>query len=349
MEWSEKEDQIKKEKPTTNNFSRKKYNEISIEQNKSFSEKEGQKDVENVENIDKKLRQIMSTFEKTPEENSENIKILLSCADLNYTNSNYNDSSILMNCCEKGEPLLVNLLLDGKYYTKKKKPKEIDLFLVDKNNENILHYLFNNIFENNSIEIFEKIMVYATNNNENKNKLELLTKEDKNGITPLNILLRKGWYNILKIYFNYFEYKPHIIKSNKNNYIHCAIEGKNIKCLKLILKHCNYDELHQQDSDGLNPTLYAKEKEYNYMSELIKQFQNNYNDEEFKNLLLLPKVDTNEIIKLFMEKKYSDTLKYLLKYKISQIINTNANNKYSNTNIPFEWNSLLTKRYDIFN
>ena len=348
MEWSEKEDQIKKEKPAINNFSLKKYNEISKEQIKNIFKEEGQIDFEK---IDKELRQIMSTFEKKPEQNTEIVKNLFSLADLNYINSKYNDSNILMNCCEKGEPLLVNLLLDGKYYTKKKKPIEIDLFKVDKNNENILHYLFNkNEFENNSIEIFEKIMVYATNNNKNKNKLELLTKEDKNGITPLVIVLRKGWYNILKIYFNYFEYKPHIIKSNKNNYIHCAIEGKNIKCLKLILKHCNYDELNQQNSDGLNPTLYAKEKECNYMSELIKQFQNNYyNNEEFKNLLLLPKIDTNEIIKLFMEKKYSDTLKYLLKYKISQIINTNANNKYSNTNIPFEWNSLLTKRYDIFN
>lgn len=83
------------------------------------------------------------------------------------------------------------------------------------------------------------------------------------------------------------------------------------------------------------------------MSELIKEFQNNYNNEEFKNILMLPKIDSNDIIKLFVDKNYSDVQKYLYKYKINQSINVNVNNKYSN--ISFEWNSLLTKRLDAFN
>ena len=338
-EWSDKEDQAKKDKTALNNCLL-----ADIEQIKFLFKEENQIAVEL---IDKLLRQIMSNYEKRPEQNMEIIRELLLHADLNFINSQYNDSNILMNFCEKGEPLLVNMLLDGKYYnTKKKKQTELDLFKFDKNNENFLHYLFNNN-EFETDEIFESIMIYATNNTKNKNKLELLTKEDKNGITPLVIILRKGWYKNLKIYFKYFEYKPHIIKSSRNNYIHCAIEGKNIKCLKLILKHCSLEELNQQNNDGLNPNSYAKEKKYNYMSELIKQFQNDFNNEELKNLLLLPRIDTDEIIQLFMDKNYSDTQKYLSKYKINQSISTNMDNKYSN--IAYEWNSLLAKRYDIFN
>ena len=227
-EWSDKEDQAKKDKTAL---------------------------IQTAVDIDEMLRQLISNYEKRPEQNMEIIGGLLPQADLNFINSQYNDSNILMIFCEKGEPLLVNMLLDGKYYnnnTKKKKQTELDLFKFDKNNENFLHYLFNNN-EFETDEIFESIMIYATNNTKNKNKLELLTKEDKNGITPLVIILRKGWYNNLKIYFKYFEYKPHIIKSSRNNYIHCAIEGKNIKCLKLILKHCSLEELNQQNNEGLNP------------------------------------------------------------------------------------------------
>jgi len=340
-EWSEKEDQIKKEdekviiyKQLWNLFDDgdKNKNQINILLNKI-----------GVEVIDYFLRTDVEKYEIEPEKNIKMLEELFSHADLNYINSNYNDTNILMSCCEKGEPLLIDLLLEEKYYTKK-----IDLFKVDKNNENILHYLFNrNVFDVDIDKIFEKIMIYANSNNKNKNRVELLTKEDKNGITPLVIILRKGWCNILKIYFKYFEYKPHIIKSNKNNYIHCAIDGGNIKCLISILNHCTLEELNQTNSNGLTPSAYAKEKKYFYMSELIKEFQNNYNNEEFKNILMLPKIDSNDIIKLFVDKNYSDVQKYLYKYKINQSINVNVNNKYSN--ISFEWNSLLTKRLDAFN
>ena len=341
-DWSDKEDQIKKESEKEE----VKTSDVNIDQIKNILQEDNNQNYEiPKETIDNILRKIIFKFEINPEQKREVLKQFSTIADLNYMNSKYNDSNILMFCCEKGEPEIIDSLLDEK--SSKKKSKEIDLFKVDKNKENILHYLFNNgPFEYDIIEIFENIMLYATNNIKNKNKIELLTKEDKNGITPLVIILRKGWYNILKIYFKYFEYKPHIIKSNKNNYIHCAIEGNNIKCLKLILNYCSYEELNQVNSNNLTPLAYCKEKKYNLMHELIKQFQNSFNNEEIKNVILLPKNDINPIINLFIDKKFSDVQNYLSKYKIEQTINLNINNKYSN--ISLEWNSLLAKRYDIF-
>ena len=101
---------------------------------------------------------------------------------------------------------------------------------MDKNNNNILHYLFNHPFEQDIELNFEKIMNYmSTNNQMNKKNLEILSQENKDGITPLMMLLKNGWYKSLISYFKYFEYKPHINSKNKNNNLHCAIDGGNIK------------------------------------------------------------------------------------------------------------------------
>ena len=235
------------------------------------------------------------------------------------------------------------------FIKKKKKLEEIDLFKVDKNNSNILHHLFK---QKNEFEIeknFGKIMNYCIDNNKkNKMKLSLLTKENNNGITPLNMLLKKGWYKTLVLYFKYFDYEPHIIQSTKNNNIHCAIEGGEIKCLKLILNYCTPEELTQTNINNLTPLNYAKEKKYFYMAELIRQFINNSNNGEFRNILLLPKMDTDELINYFSEKDFSEVQKYLSKYKIVQIINnSNANTK--NINLAYEWNILLTKSLELLN
>ena len=313
---------------------------------KNFFENDIEIETENIDNL---IRKKIEKFEFKPEINTDILEELFLHADLNYTNSNFNDSNLIMDCCEKAEPSLINLLLDEKIHKRKKKLIEIDLFKVDKNNSNILHYLFNQPFETDIEANFEKIMNYYQNNNKKSQiKLDSLKKEDKNGITPLTILLKKGWYNTLVIYFKYFDYEPHIILSTKNNNIHCAIEGGNIKCLKLVLDHCSSEELNQTNINNLTPLNYAKEKKYYYMAELIRQLTNNSNNKEFKHILLLPKLDTDEIINFFSDNDFSEVQKYLSKYKITQIIN-NSNINTKNVNLSYEWNCLLTKNLEILN
>ena len=347
---SEKEDQKKKniDKESLNeNFLKLSYDtDLNRDKIKFFFENDNEIEIEN---IDKLIRKKIEKFELKPETNTDILEELFLHADLNYTSPDNNDSNLIMDCCEKAEPEIINLFLNEKFHKRKKKLMEIDLFKVDKNNSNILHYLFNQPLETD-IEIdFEKIMnYYQTRNKKSKMKLDSLKNEDKNGITPLVMLLKKGWYNTLVKYFKYFDYEPHIILSNKNNNIHCAIEGGNIKCLKLILNYCSLDELNQTNINNLTPFNYAKEKKYFYMAEIIKQFTSNSTNEEFKHMLLLPKMDVDELIIYFSENDFTEVQKYLTKYKISQVIN-NSNINTKNINISYEWNCLLTKNLELLN
>ena len=346
---SEKVDQKKKsiDKETLNENFLKLSNDDELNRDKIKNFFEYDIDIE-AENIDKLIRRKIERFELKPAINIDILEELFLHADLNYINTDFNDSNLIMECCQKDEPIIMNLLLESKSQKKKKKI-EIDIFKYDRNNSNILHYLFNQSKETDVEINFEKIMnYYLVKNKKNKIKLDLLNKEDKNGFTPLTILLKKGWYNTLVKYFKYFDYQPHVILNTKNNNIHCAIEGGNIKCLQLILNYCSSEELNQTNINNLTPLNYAKEKKYYFMTELIKQFINNFDNDEFKHILLLPKMDTDEIINFFIENDFQEVQKYLLKYKIIQVIN-NSNINTKNINLSYEWNFLLNKNLELLN
>ena len=346
---SEKVDQKKKsiDKEALNENFLKLSNDVDLNRDKIKNFFEYDIDIE-AENIDKLIRRKIERFELKPAINIDILEELFLHADLNYINTDFNDSNLIMECCQKDEPIIMNLLLESKSQKKKKKI-EIDIFKYDRNNSNILHYLFNQSKETDVEINFEKIMnYYLVKNKKNKIKLDLLNKEDKNGFTPLAILLKKGWYNTLVKYFKYFDYQPHVILNTKNNNIHCAIEGGNIKCLQLILNYCSSEELNQTNINNLTPLNYAKEKKYYFMTELIKQFINNFDNDEFKHILLLPKMDTDEIINFFIENDFQEVQKYLLKYKIIQVIN-NSNINTKNINLSYEWNFLLNKNLELLN
>ena len=346
---SEKVDQKKKsiDKETLNENFLKLSDDVDLNRDKIKNFFEYDIDIE-AENIDKLIRRKIERFELKPAINIDILEELFLHADLNYINTDFNDSNLIMECCQKDEPIIMNLLLESKSQKKKKKI-EIDIFKYDRNNSNILHYLFNQSKETDVEINFEKIMnYYLVKNKKNKIKLDLLNKEDKNGFTPLAILLKKGWYNTLVKYFKYFDYQPHVILNTKNNNIHCAIEGGNIKCLQLILNYCSSEELNQTNINNLTPLNYAKEKKYYFMTELIKQFINNFDNDEFKHILLLPKMDTDEIINFFIENDFQEVQKYLLKYKIIQVIN-NSNINTKNINLSYEWNFLLNKNLELLN
>lgn len=344
-DWSGKEDQSKEKfESNTNNHT----DDNIINQLK--------KKFENIKNLEPKecdeiLRNLISHYEKPNKELDE----MLQLVDINYINESKNNSNIMMASCQRGEPDLIEKILDNTYFNKENEIIDIDLFHTDKDNGNYLHYLLKikKIYQeieakNNEAYlniIFEKAMNYAKN--DNKDKIELLAKEDKNGITPLNLILLNGLSSLLNLYFKYFKYKPHVINSNKNNYIHCAIEGKKLRCLKSILDHCSKEELEQQNIDGYTPLQYAEAKKLYCMSELIKQIQSNFDIEEMKSTLLSTEIDTNELINILMNKDYSTLQQKLNKCKINQsIYNSIQNDKIWPS---YKWNELYAKRYKILN
>lgn len=299
-----------------------------------------------IEIIDIAIRKCLNKFNSNKNNNfEETIKLLFSYGDLNFINPNENNSNILMILCSKGNSLIINKLLDGQYLQKNNNPIEIDLFKVDNNKYNILHYLLKSKSneELQAINIFEKFMNYNININQKKNikKIELLSQPNNKGITPLILILQRGWTNFLKKYLEYVDYKKYIFPLNNNNLIHYAIDSKRIGCLKIILKYSTSEDILYCNKDGYSPSAYAKIKKYNYMSKIIEETEKYYEYTELKNIIISPYTALTKILEDVMNKKYDIVLYYLIQYKLLYtIIESKAN--YS-----FEWNKYIAECYNI--
>ena len=295
--------------------------------------------------IDIAIRKCLNKFNKNNNNYEESIKLLFSNGDLSYNNPKENNSNILMILCLKGNKLIISKLLDGQYLDKNKNPIEIDLFKVDNNKYNILHYLIKNERnqENEAITIFEKFMNYNNNINQKKNskKIELLSQPNNKGITPLILILQRGWTNFLKKYLEYVDYKKYIFPLTNNNLIHYAIDSKKIGCLKIILKYSTSEDILYCNKEGYSPTVYAKLKKYNYMSKIIEETEKYYQYTDLKNILISPYTPLAQILEDFMSKKYDTTLYYFIQYKLLYTILENK------INCSLEWNKYISECYNI--
>lgn len=309
------------------------------------------KQIENpsIISIDLAIRKCLSRFDNS-KKYYQTINELFLHADLNYANPAFDDSTILMKICEKTDiTLLNNLLYHENDNENNKSNEEIDIIKIDKNNCNALHYLFlNSMCEDYSlIEFFKALFDYKTF--KQKEKEIFLLQPNNDGITPLVIILQKGWYKMLSIFFKYIDYQKYIIPTNNNNLIHCAIDGKNIKCVKKILSFCKTDEeLKHKNKEGYSPALYAHKKKLYLMEKLIDEIKNT-NNNLYKNNLLSDKiVDVYQIIDLLTENNKNEyetnnlILSYLNQYKLYQSI---FGNDYSN--LSCEWNILYMKNQSL--
>ena len=326
--------------------------------------------------IDNAIRKCLNKFRSNKINYCETIKELFKHADLNFCNPEKKNQNILMAICPKCDIFLLDLLFNQKItdnYDNKNKINtnnndnslyiEIDIYKVDINNNNVFHHLFNNnIVEYEITVIITKIMHYKANNNKlysiDKKKY-LFTQPNNEGITPIVIVLRKGWFNSLCLIFKYIDYQKYIIPNNNNNLIHCAIEGKNIKCIKKILSYCkSRDELKFKNKEGYTPLSYANKYNLYLIGKIIEETDKNFDDEDFKNIILSIKeenvyyilekymniqnnnyINNNfEDINSITNKEYNSILNYLYKYKINQYILCK-----DNINLPCEWNILFIK------
>ena len=279
--------------------------------------------------IDLAIRQCLYKFKSNNNDYCETMKLLFKYADLNYCNPAFDGNNILMNICAKCNLYLFDLIFgqntninnDNDNNNKNKFSKQnnknnikentsyedINIYQLDKKNQNIFHYLFTEMYHPNGvIEPIKRIMNYKGNNNNKIYSLEkkkyLFVQPDNEGITPIIIILNKGCSDILTLIYKYIDYQKYILPSNNNNLIHCAIEGKDIKCIKKILSYCNTkDELKYKNKEGYTPPLYAEKFEFCMIRKLMEELEKNIHNKEYKNILLSVKnVDIYEILGKYM-------------------------------------------------
>ena len=148
------------------------------------------------------------------------------------------------------------------------------------------------------------------------------------------------------------------INKKKNNYIHSAILGKNIACLKIILHYCNLSDFNEKNIDNLTPAQLANKLGYHTMSSIINEIQNNFNEDGKDNIYKRIEISDkayNESLSIdllinFKEKKYRQLLYELNELKIISnlcieglVNNTEEDLNYKISNLKIEWNIILIK------
>jgi ankyrin repeat protein len=332
--------------------------------------------------IDLAIRKCLYKFKSSNINYCNTLKELFRYADLNYCNPIFDNSNLLMHICAKSNTYIFDLIFEQNFMygdeNKKNKNKQnnknnikgknsyvdINLYLVDKNNNNLFHYLFNDM--NNQKDIIEaitKIMNYKGKNNDKiyslENKKYLFTQPNNDGITPIIIILQKGFVNILTEIYKYIDYQKYEIPSTKNNLIHCAIEGKNIKCIKKMLNYTDsIEELKSKNKEGYTPSSYAKTFGFYMVKKLVEEVEKNFDNKEYKDILLSIKdVDIYDVLGKYMvirnncyitsniesiqsiiKKDYKSIIYNLKKYELD--ISIDEPNYFY---LPCKWNILLSE------
>ena len=330
------------------------------------------------------LRNLLSNYFNFNDENYLNsYRYLLSTnIDLNFKYAKDNYSTILMKVTHAGQLILMKELLES-FYNKikngeninnfQKPEEEKEYFLIqqeiffsqkDKNNSNFLHYMIHfNKCENS--EIFEYLYEeypFEKNREEDCSKKiqeiikNLIKEKNDEGNNFMNICLLHGMpYLVLKI-IEIIGYIPNLNKKN-NNYIHSAVLGGNMTCLKIMLYYSEYNELSAKNVDNLTPAQLAYKLGYFSMSNIITEYHDNFHDQIyreyfFKNLENYDKSSNVDFLVNFRNNKFKSLFYELKEMKIinnlcisdSSYINKNEevlNCKISN--IKIDWNFLLIK------
>lgn len=280
------------------------------------------------------IRKCLDNYETKKTEFIETMKELLNHIDVNYKNQS-DGKTILMLLCEKGEQNLIEIFL------KQTKPI-ISLNDKDNSSKNIFHHLFTKKFKLESIvlKIFDILIQYRKYHPFSHENLSTLLKEvDNEGKIPLNLILLNGWSKVLSKYLEYVHVNGYVIPNENNNLIHCAIDGNSLSCLKIILSISNLADFTMKNKDGHTPSVYAAKKQKYFFSQIIDKIEANFNNEDYKNLLLGSRIPKKQIFNLYINKEYLHSFSLINVFKINQYIIRDI------LNIPLEWNIFLTKRY----
>ena len=314
------------------------------------------------------------------------LKLLLSTnIDLNYKFQKEKNNTILMMVFQKLEVYLIKDFLENldikfnsinnNYLSNEEKEKyelkELELIFTqkDSNNNNFMYLFDMSVDTNELLNIFEYIYdKYPFHNNQKPEiakKIQQIIKNlflerNNDGNTIMNICLYRGLPKLILKLISIIGYVPNT-NNQKNNYIHCAILGKNIASLKVLLYYCSIEELNSENCDNLTPAQLAFKLGYTTISNIIIEYQNNFNVEGYKDHFystfeVYEKKQTNllnDLLINFKNHKYKEVFYELNELKI--INNLVSDNLFSNNNnledeiiykisyLKLEWNIILTQ------
>lgn len=290
-----------------------------------------------IEAVDVSIRKCIFKYFRTKPEYIKTIAELMRHSDLNFQNPTFDNTNPIMLASAKGDPFLIKEIIEQTDLPKK---IEIDLTKKDKNDMNFIHYILTrNTNEEEAIEILIYLLKYYAKIKNKKVKIEdLLTQKAKDGHCPITLILLKGWHKMLNVYFSYVNYQSYVLPDSSNNLVHLAIEGKSLLCLKKIVSYSSIDDLKMKNKDSNTPALLANKKKYYLFSKILEQIELNFNNNTFRRYLLGDELSVNDMIDFYNKKDYNKALNMLSAYKVNQTIIGDI------TNIPFEWNIMLTKR-----
>ena len=288
---------------------------------------------------------------------SECINHLLHHININYKNSDYDNSTIFMQACLEGNYFIIEQLSNFDFSQSLFDPEQkLNLNMKDSNGKIFLHYLLcSSIQEDDAYEIISKFISdsdYKTtyiNKEENiskiftniKNNFEINVKEcfntpDLQGWTPIALTLSKGWFKLTRFFLMLAD-ERYLNKIELNNYIHYSVIGKNLNCLNLILKESSLDDVRQKNIDGLNPADLAKKLDMNYFSRILENFEEHCHNSNYFNIFSDKNLISPEnIFDKFIQGEYNETLFLLGQLNVLQSI-------LETPNLSLEWNIILTK------
>lgn len=270
-----------------------------------------------------------------------------------------------------------------------KKAETLRMGEVDSNDRNLLHYLLavedsaNFVFPNSNynaelviMEILKFLLsnLKETNGNgrinsnpKSKSKnasanlnisLNEVVAKDKDFNTILTLSLTKGLFTVSSYLINerkLITLKPdcscmiEYLLSNKNNLLHCAVLGRNLKCLNMILSLSIIEDITHKNSDDLSPADLAKSIGFNYFYNVLKFHETN-------NAMVLKKdylqtnsifIDNGKVLNdVFSKENYNESLVLLERLKLTNSLITHSSRekiKYNTQECSINWNILLCK------
>jgi len=265
--------------------------------------------------MDHALRRCIKNSTRERKEFHDSIKLILDqIVDINFINPSFENSTILHCVCNHKDPTIVDIILSNGLSREKNR---IDINCKDSKGNNALHYLLREppINENEVEEIMKKLFNEGIEINE----------ENSLGFTPLACTLLSGSSKLSSILINEGAKKNHIIKSTGDNLLHCAVNGKNLSCVYLVLEL----DKRYKNLKGLTPIDIAAQKDGAVKILQLLQTCGDSTEVDTKMISLIKPLEE------FKNKNFASSLELLNKIKRSK----------NEVNQNLDWNIFLNRYY----